>query len=147
MLYFFDTSALIKRYHLESGSPAVIQIFEEEENRILIASLSLAEFVSAFNRIKNHRQITEPDFQAILDKFSTDISLGRIGIINIEQAHIISSYEHIIKHNLTTVDAIILTAALELREFEPIFVCADVRSRLISAAIACHLSTLNPVSI
>lgn len=147
MLYFFDTSALVKRYHLEIGSPTVIQLFEAQENKILIASLSLAEFVSALNRIKNRGHITEADLRATLEKFATDISLGRIGVIDIKNTHITDSYEYIIKHNLSAADAIILTAALELREFEPIFVCADIRSGLLSAAISCHLSTLNPVSL
>ena len=100
MLYFLDTSALVKRYHLEIGSPTVIQIFEAEENRILIANLSLAEFVSAFNRIKNRGQITNRDFKATLEKFATDISNGRIGIMDIKEAHIIGSYELIIEYNL-----------------------------------------------
>lgn len=147
MLYFFDTSALVKRYHLEIGSHTVIQIFEAEENRILIASLSIAEFFSALNRIKNRGQISEADFRATLERFAVDIASGRIGIENIERTHIVNSCDFIVKYGLSTVDAIILTAALGLQDFEPIFVCADVRSGLVQAAVASHLSTLNPVSI
>ena len=50
------------------------------------------------------------------------------------------------EHALTSHDALILAAALDLRPFEIIFVCADARSGLLRAAEACGLSTLNPLS-
>ncbi len=145
MLYFLDTSALVKRYHQENGSHTIIQIFETEENRILISSLSLAEFVSAINRVKNRGEISEEDFKFTLDKFTVDISIGRIGIVDITRVHIFSSTELIIKYNLFPADAVILAVSLELQEYDPIFVCADIRSGLLKAAQACRLSTLNPL--
>lgn len=145
MLYFFDTSALVKRYHHEIGSSTVIKIFEEE-NQILLANLALAEFVSALNRIKNRKQINENDLHLALNKFALDISLNNIGIIEITTEHILHSYELIMKNNLSSNDAIILATALGVKDFEPIFVCADIRSGLLKAAQENHLSTLNPLS-
>ena len=44
MLYLLDTSALLAHYRGESGADEVQRLFDNEEHRILLASVSLAEF-------------------------------------------------------------------------------------------------------
>ena len=44
--YFLDTSALVKRYHPEAGTPAVLSLFNSAT--ISASSLALVECVSAF---------------------------------------------------------------------------------------------------
>ena len=36
-LYFFDTSALVKRYHQELGSQRVNAIFDNQDNTLIIS--------------------------------------------------------------------------------------------------------------
>lgn len=50
--YFFDTSALVKRYYEESGTDAVDSIIDDG-GAIVITSLSVIEAVSAFRRKQN----------------------------------------------------------------------------------------------
>jgi hypothetical protein len=46
--FFFDTSAAVKYYHTETGSPKVLSIFAEPHRRVRISSLGLLELHSAF---------------------------------------------------------------------------------------------------
>jgi len=46
VLYFFDTSALVKRFHKELGSKAVGEVFTERGNRIFTSRLGLLELTS-----------------------------------------------------------------------------------------------------
>jgi predicted nucleic acid-binding protein len=47
VVYFFDSSALVKLYHPEKGSERIEEIFNEPDRRILIARLAGVEIVSA----------------------------------------------------------------------------------------------------
>lgn len=146
MLYFLDTSALLKRYHLEEGSNIVINLFESEENELLISGLSLVEIISVLNKRRNRGAISNEDFEVTRFKLALDHNIRRVGIIGIQGTHLTHAIDLIIKYNLSANDAIILACALDLQEQSPIFVCADVRSGLLHAAEACRISTLNPLS-
>lgn len=86
-LYFLDTSALVKQYHDESGSAVVNSLFDNSDNIFVIASITLAEFASAFTRKVNEGIISEEDLHFCLTEFSKDILL-RFLIIDLERSHI-----------------------------------------------------------
>lgn len=46
--YFFDTSALIKRYHAESGTPEVRRLITEPGAECVISRLATVEVLSGF---------------------------------------------------------------------------------------------------
>ncbi len=46
--YYFDTSALVKRYHLEVGSTDVDRILTEAGSEFFIARLAAVEMLSSF---------------------------------------------------------------------------------------------------
>ena len=56
--YFFDTSALVKRYHQEIGSEQVNAIFDDQDNILIISELALVELASALRRKQNQGEIT-----------------------------------------------------------------------------------------
>jgi len=43
--YFFDSSALVKLYHPEAGTPFVDQIVNRADNVVRVARLTIAELV------------------------------------------------------------------------------------------------------
>ena len=47
-LYYFDTSALVKHYHMEAGTDAVDRLIAEPGARLAIVRLTLVETVSVF---------------------------------------------------------------------------------------------------
>jgi len=146
MLYFFDTSALVKWYHKETGTSIVDKILRDLSNRVTTASLTWAETVSALNKIRNRNLITADELDIALSKLSDDYYSGRIQIIDIQRKHILQSHDLILEFNLIASDAVILACATELKPFDPIFVCSDIRSGLLRAAERTGLSTLNPIA-
>jgi predicted nucleic acid-binding protein len=80
-ILFFDTSALVKRYHQEKGTNVVDVAFEQEGARI-ISGVSIIEFFSAFAKKVRIGEITKEDFQVTIKEFAEDILSG---IIQLEQ--------------------------------------------------------------
>jgi predicted nucleic acid-binding protein len=76
-ILFFDTSALVKRYHHEKGTDVVDVAFNQEGVRI-ISDVSIIEFFSAFAKKVRTGEIDKEDFQATIKEFSEDILSGMI---------------------------------------------------------------------
>lgn len=57
--YFFDTSALVKRYHDEVGTEEVDALIDDPENDIVVSSLLIIESLSAFRRKYNRDELTQ----------------------------------------------------------------------------------------
>ena len=67
--YFFDSSALSKRYHPEVGSPQVDRIFSEPDRLITVSRLTLVEIQSVFaGKVRSHA-ITEDDAAILRARF------------------------------------------------------------------------------
>jgi len=47
--YFFDTSAIVKRYHREDGSDLIDRLFAESDAEFIISDISIIEFYSALS--------------------------------------------------------------------------------------------------
>jgi len=82
VLYFLDTSALVKRYHVELGSPMVIGLFDDPVNYLAICSLSLAETLAVLVRRRRRAEISEEDFDTARFRVALDISTERVGVID-----------------------------------------------------------------
>lgn len=123
-VYFFDTSALVKRYHVEAGSETVNGLFEKQDAVFAVASITIAEFVSAFARKFSEGVITEEDFRACLSEFSKDI-ITSFWVIDLDRSHINRSVSLIIKHYLRTLDSLQLAVFLNLSPAKPTIVTSD----------------------
>lgn len=61
--YFFDASALVKRYHTELGSQKINQFFKDE-SRHFIAELTVIEIHAAFSKKRLMNEIgTDEELQ------------------------------------------------------------------------------------
>lgn len=123
-LYFFDTSALVKRYHVEEGTELVEKIFNDEKGIFVVASITITEFVSALVRKLNEGIITIDDLDSCLSEFSKDI-ISSFWIIDLERSHINKSISLIIKHNIRTLDSLQLAVFLNLSTIKPTMVTSD----------------------
>jgi len=139
--YFFDTSALVKRYHYENGTEKVDSIFSEDDRAIIISSISITEIVSALNRKKGEGVIAEDDLQFTISKFFHD-AIKEFTVLEISEENVKDSIELVLSENLRTLDALQLAVALGLKDLEAIFVCAD--KNLINAAKSIGLNVVNP---
>ena len=67
--YYFDTSALVKLYHEESGTDEVENIFSSEDSTIIISELAIVELYSTFYRLLRMNEITNVILKSIIETF------------------------------------------------------------------------------
>ncbi len=63
MIFFFDTSALIKRYIVENGSEKVDNLFKTA-SQIIISPVTKIETCSTINRLKVENAISKEDYSS-----------------------------------------------------------------------------------
>jgi len=141
MKYYFDTSAIVKRYHREKGTERVDEIIDRD-SEIYVSTIAIAETISAFTRLNNQGVINDKKYRRITEIFFSDIE-NRYVPVPISDELIIATIEMIEKHNLRTLDAIHLAVAMDIcPEKDCIFVSAD--KKLLQAAKDEGFEILNP---
>ncbi len=141
--YYFDTSALVKRYHLEQGSERMDQLFADPTATLLTANITLAELTSALDRKRQDGVLTQETLNYVLAAVSRDLHED-FWLIELDRAHVLRSQELILRHHLRTLDALHLAVLLSLRDITPVLVCAD--QRLLEAAQREQVAVLNPTA-
>jgi predicted nucleic acid-binding protein len=129
-ILFFDTSALVKRYHHEKGTEAVDVAFNQEGIRI-ISDVSVIEFFSAFARKVRTGGITKEDFQMTIKEFADDILSGIIQLKQLGEnekriaATLIEKYG--LSENLRTLDSMQMAVIEKLgSDYIDCVYCADL---------------------
>lgn len=74
MKYFIDTSSLVKIYHPEIGTEAMLKIYNTE-NIIRLSELSIIEFLTTIHRKYREREINDETLQVLIDKFNDDANV------------------------------------------------------------------------
>jgi predicted nucleic acid-binding protein len=129
--YFFDSSALVKLYHLEVGTAVVDQIASADENPIRISRLTAVELTSAFAIKVRTQAISREDADQFLRQFRSDIATGKFQVFSVGESEFEMAETLIERHafdrHLRTLDALQLAVALELRKQDIVdcFVAAD----------------------
>jgi len=143
-----DTSALVKYYHPEIGSPRVIAIADDPDNILFISRIGLVEIHSAFARKVRMGELQLPAFQLSLRRFYADLRARKFRFIAPASVHELQAIRLLVRRGLTlplrTFDAFQLSAALWLKDQRQLdyFLCAD--TKLCDAAQQEGLSVINP---
>lgn len=146
--FFLDTSALVKRYHSESGSHLVESLFHETGNRILVSRLALLEIHSSFARLVRERTLTTTDFNELIARLTEDVAEGVLVITAVTSQRLDDAARILQTHGMTiairTLDAIHLATAQAIHRRKPLaaFVAADKRL-LTDAGPACGLPMMD----
>lgn len=124
--YFFDTSALVKRYHQEDGTERVDEILDSTDADVLISSLTVVESVSAFRRKFNRGEISESEMEQLVGVFFRE-ALDDFVIIPLEESLLSFSFELVLQDDLRTLDSLQLSAGLSVAEKldDVVFITAD----------------------
>ena len=69
MKLYFDTSALVKFFHIEAGTPNVSELLENSENDIYISELAKIEFYCVLYRRFRNGDLLKKDLHDALDGF------------------------------------------------------------------------------
>jgi uncharacterized protein len=147
--YFFDSSALVKRYTREMGSGWVLSLLNlSAGNIVYIASITEVEVVSAIARKVREGIITSADASARVSELHYDFS-NQYNVTDVNEAIIIRAIFLVQTYVLRGYDAVQLAAALQFNEHrisvrlpEITFVSSDIA--LNNAAIAEGLNVDNP---
>ncbi len=142
MIYYLDTSALVKVYHPEEGSECVRTLYDSPVDQRVISNLSLPETFSSFHRKRVEGVLSDPEFQAVVGKYFSDIAQKRYLVTPLNDHHIQLSLGIIKRRGLKTLDALHLASVLALHPLEVTFVCADASLNL--AAVQEGVACLNP---
>jgi len=142
--YFFDTSALVKRYAPEPGTETVDALIESADSRIVISSLTVVEATSAARRKYNTGAYSERDVSSLLATFYREAT-AEFTIVPLDESAMAATFDLVLEHDLRTLDSLQLSSALRLaEEFDDFaFVCAD--RDLLEIGADRGLSTVDPV--
>ena len=147
--FAIDASALIKRYHNESGT-AVVQtltdaLLANEPRRAVISWPVLAETLASLNRKKNAAVISESVYKTV--RFRLLLEAREMIVLTTTDVAVRDSLRFIEQHNLNAADALFLRQVLGWQAQLPkddaiVLVAAD--RRLLRAAARDGLSVLDP---
>jgi len=141
--FYFDTSALAKRYAQERGSERIDLLLAEAENIIVIGNIAVTELYSALSKKLRTHEISEPTFLAAIYSFEKDIAESKYRFLEIDNDIITASKTLILAYpGLRTYDALHLALALQLAELDPIVVSGD--GMLLTTAASEGMEILNP---
>lgn len=152
-VYFFDTSALVKRYVKESGTAWVQALTDPQSgDDIYLAEITLVEVISAVKKRErlsegHSYKISKAAATAFISQFRDDFDKQYL-VLQVKSEHIVQAASLIEKHKLRAYDAVQLAVALELyadyqsQAIGMAFLSAD--KDLLTAASAEGLVTDNP---
>jgi hypothetical protein len=146
--YFFDTSALVKNYHVVSGTPEVQRLLSEPGAEIFISRLASVETLSGFAAKVRTGLIMGQEFQRLRGLILADVKRKHLHPMRVLNSHyqlaadLVTAYGG--NRQLRTLDALQLAVALKAHRTQPFdhFVCAD--QRLCDVATLEGLAVINP---
>lgn len=141
MIYFFDTSALIKRYVQEKGSNIVDHLMDSADE-IFISAITRIESISAARRLLEERSLSKSDFSIFKDNLASDFPF--FTVVEFSEYIEKKAIELIEKHQIKTLDAIQLACCLAAREDIDHLVTSDVK--LARTASDVGIDIINPIA-
>ncbi len=149
MIYYFDTSAIVKLYHRETGSVKVLELFEDENTENCISQITFTEFYcSLYRKLRNKEIDEERIVLEAINSFEVDMQYEFVAKIDegiyIEARNLIMKYGSM--NSLKTLDAIHLACANSVAGIgETVFISAD--EKLCEVASKMGLTIINPTTI
>jgi predicted nucleic acid-binding protein len=143
--YFFDSSALAKRYHPEAGTPEVDKIVQTPGIQVRISRLTVVEIPSVFAIKVRTQFISREDARLLVRQFQEDIVAQKFLVAAIREPEfavaerLLEQYAFDLR--LRALDAIQVAAALglESRGLIDQFVAAD--------KVLCEVATLEGFAV
>ena len=149
--FYFDASALVKRYTQEIGSDKVNFLFNNVPlNRMMCLILGVIELFWICVRKRNDGRLTNPDFSQVGVNFNYEAidDQSDFKTLSAPDSLVWDAMDLIENHSLNSVDAIVLRSALdmamELRSTGDTLVLVASDQRLLRAARTEGLQIFNP---
>jgi predicted nucleic acid-binding protein len=142
MMLYVDSSALVKKYVLESGSDRVLKLLAQS-GMAVTSKLAYPEILAGLSRKRREKGIAEKDYRAALADFESDW----LALLIIEfQDELLPLIKQLLtKHALKGADAVHLASALWIQKAakeKVSLVASDIQ--LLRAAKSEKLEIINP---
>jgi len=145
MNIFVDTSALVKYFHEEEGTPVVTSLLDASGNVIVVSELAQLEFISALHRRYRLKELNKESLDEAIEAFNQEYSTFQVQpvtrLIMQEAQELMLKYGK--ENSLKTLDSIHLATFFLLKKEDWIFVASD--NDLIKIAKVVGAKTLNPL--
>ncbi len=112
-VFYLETSALVKRYAVETGTTWVRALCDQPDHVIAVALFGLAEVAAAVNGKRRGGAIDQAARDAILDDLKADAA-SQYTLLDVDQFVVDEAMELTGRHRLRGYDAIHLACALRL---------------------------------
>jgi predicted nucleic acid-binding protein len=122
--YYFDTSALLKRYIHEDGSDRVDSIIVSA-SKIFVSLICELEVRSVLRRLLQMKEIDPSEVVSIATQFERDLEL--FSIVPIVDAVIVNAKMAIDRHQLRSLDSIQFGSFVYVQKEAKCFVSGDVK--------------------
>ena len=139
--YFLDSSALVKRYHHETGSAVVDALFDASDNRLIISKLAIVETQSAFARLVREGVLTSSDLSRLVSRLEDDVAGQLLAVAAVSSRRLDDAAQILRTHGLVahirTLDAIHLATAYAVHTCRQLaaFVAADKKLSSVSVEV------------
>ena len=115
MVYYFDSSAAVKRYAPEKGSGWVKTIVEPAtENVIYLGQIGVVEIAAALSKKVRTKELTQENYEAALQLFLADVQNEEYLTASLSDAVVQLAVDLTKRHPLRGYDAVHLATAVSL---------------------------------
>jgi predicted nucleic acid-binding protein len=125
-VYYFDTSALVKRYSRERGTKTVNALLAKRGKTAILGTLSITEFYAALALKAREGELTRDDWYSVLFKFEAEVDRGLFHFVAPSSKTFVTTKQLILDHPfLRAAQAFHLALAQELRPLRLSLVSSD----------------------
>ncbi|TAJ07205.1 MAG: hypothetical protein EPO61_14665 [Nitrospirae bacterium] len=125
-VYYFDTSALVKRYSRERGTKTVNALLAKRGRLAILGSVAIPEFYAALALKARLGELTRDDWYSVLFKFEAESDRGLFQFVTPSSRTYLATKQFILDYPfLRSAQAIHLVLAQELRPLRLSFVSSD----------------------
>jgi len=112
--FYFDTSAIVKRYHTETGSEVLDRIFELKEHGFVTSYWTILEFTVAFSVRTRRKELSRDAFNLVISRFLRDV-LDKFIITSVNDELVASATPLAVKYPLPSADCLQLASTISLK--------------------------------
>jgi predicted nucleic acid-binding protein len=141
--FYFDSTALVKRYSRERGTRLVNALFTKRDRKIIVGLFTLTEFYSALALKARQGELTRDDWYSVVLKFEAESDRGLYQYVSpttetfVTTKHLIMEYPM-----LRAAQALHLALAVELKPLRVFVVSAD--QQIVELCRPLGLKSINP---
>ncbi len=124
--YYFDTTALVKRYSRERGTRTVNALLVKRGKTVILGTSSITELYSAFAVKAREGELTRDDWYSVIYKFEAESDRGLFHFVAPSSRTFVATKRLILEYPfLRASQAIHLALAVELKPLRLSLVSSD----------------------